>query len=117
MSESKHTPGPWAFFHDQYGSYLATHHRGRHVVLGARNTHLEVNRDGILEKLHDFPEHPDLDLIAAAPEMLRALEAVISECENIGNNGDIRVLTEIVDLVMQTIAEAKGEPPCSNPPA
>lgn len=47
-------------------------------------------------------------LIAAAPDMLRTLDAIESECKDANRNGDIIVPSHIVDLILHTIAKAKG---------
>jgi hypothetical protein len=47
-------------------------------------------------------------LIAAAPELLEALRAVMSEAKDANENGDVLILSHVVDLVQQAIAKATG---------
>lgn len=107
MTQSKHTPGPWAWFGStRTNMYLATVHSGRRYVMGFRRKGLqgaepefqvnsrmvpasqlaiyEVNREATDAKdpsvyRHDIVgfRHQDAKLIAAAPEMLEALQLAL----------------------------------------
>lgn len=76
------TAGTWSWVHRKEGSMLMANHSGRLVVLSSRRKGLngstiEVrSREGIpqLVPAADEPNHPDLRLIALAPELLKALQ-------------------------------------------
>jgi len=98
---SKHTPGPWAWMQRGYGYIdLATPHSGRLIVMdfvrhGMQRAQPRFavtgddqprgRRGGLLctasELIAQHPaallDHPDATLIAAAPDLLEALTAVL----------------------------------------
>jgi vacuolar-type H+-ATPase subunit C/Vma6 len=102
MKNSKHTPGPWK------------------VETGSRNLRIKasVGRQiaSIVRHPGDNPEIPmrefiasDIDranahLIAAAPEMLEALESIEKELRDYGYK-----YTSGIDLVLKAIRKARGE--------
>lgn len=78
MSESQHTPGPWAW--QRLGELcLVGQHGRRPIVLTTlqRNAQLCVRDErGVLKPLD--PDHPDARLIAAAPDLLEAARAAVA---------------------------------------
>lgn len=104
---SEHTPGPWGWFGNEHGFYLATPDRGRQYVMGFRRMGMRgaqptFQKDGrmvLAQELVRFEvdpsvigmeagkaaesvyrydiidiDHPDAQLIAAAPETAAELE-------------------------------------------
>ena len=92
MSETKHTPGPW-------------------VVKSARSGfYIESQFDVIVDSLDEFGRYGAIDdeanarLIAAAPELLEALEG----CIDLMDNGGTWSLEDQA-AARAAIAKAKGE--------
>ena len=132
---SDHTPGPWGWFGDHHGIYLATKHSGRRYVMGFKRKGLngaeptfQVNqrmvpasdlvefevgegvargfaqgkKDGSVYR-YDVRgiDCADARLIAAAPDLLAALKAVLAEYrEGYGLN--------CLNQVTQAIRAAEG---------
>lgn len=95
---SKHTPGPWktelvrhAPIAKEFGVYRLFDCKHRNIAL--------------IERRFDSPEtareaNANANLIAAAPDLLEALEAVLSVADR---------ATDEFDLARKAIARAKGE--------
>lgn len=93
MSEAKHTKGPW--LRDQYGQ------------IKAGNQTIRVNGVSLPcgGKPDDFKEvEANSNLIAAAPELLEALQNLLNEC---GANG--MSWTKATQNASAAIAKATGE--------
>lgn len=100
---SKHTPGPWMFG----PPWRPDHGYGMWIVSGV---HPERGQCNVLMQ-GDTPNHLPSDiaeanarLIASAPEMLEALEAIIAQQDRNG-----RPTYEQVNSARAAIAKAKGE--------
>jgi hypothetical protein len=82
---SKHTPGPWASVHDADGDYLImSPESGRFIAV----TYTDAEQD-----------EANARLIAAAPEMLEALERILPSLQGTGHANTVRAV----------IRKAKGE--------
>lgn len=89
MSDAKQTPGPWAW--QKFGAEwcLTGQHGMRPIVLsvsGRSKAALTSLVEGRLVPLD--PQHPDARLIAAAPDLLQALEAMTALYVDLANSGD-----------------------------
>ena len=93
MSEPKHTPGPWAAFSDEINDHT-------NIVSIADRTRLVLSLPG------RHKSDPDVRLIAAAPDLLEALEDAVRTCESdqqhILDNGRLR------GVMLAALVIAKG---------
>jgi len=100
-----HTPGPWEWVPDRFnGGYsgIASQATGQEVLFP---NHRNEGDDGDAW-FEDFPSEADKHLIAAAPDLLEALEAIR---EDFKFCSDVRgILASKADAA---IAKAKGETP------
>lgn len=106
MSETKHTPGPWVFCWDKYGKESEIHGKSELndapicIVL-----HDDVTESGAEEQL------ANARLIAAAPELLEALKALI---DNVGIcicYDESERECKAWEMAEAAIAKAEGEQP------
>lgn len=68
--QTKHTPGPWAFRQDSRNIVSTPDNQGRYVTIGQLSESLFITD----------PEHAaNAALIAAAPELLAALQAIMED--------------------------------------
>lgn len=121
---SKHTPGPWIWDQRNDGTiWLCTPDRGRLIVMdfvrrgmgGAQPRFAIWQGDerarmgGIMTpavKL-DVAKHPDAALIAAAPELLAALEDLIQRFGH--DNWESVHDAAVIDYARKVVAKAKCE--------
>ena len=95
MSSTKHTPGPWSRNIKANGKYP--------IVFSGRNTHVACALGhGVLN-----PEEieANIDLIAAAPDLLQALMAVLNDAKR----RRYKLADNITEFALNTIAQARGE--------
>jgi hypothetical protein len=96
MSETKHTPGPWEWDEDETCMRL----------MGA----LEPNCHGLqilnTSKKGYYPLAADARLIAAAPDLYAACEAVLDYLENGESNVNNRRLIPNLDRLRAALAKA-----------
>ena len=92
---SKHTPGPWT-----------VRYAGTAVVYGDQQIAIIPTRvDG-----YDAEQQANARLIAAAPEMLRVLHALVGAPPEFGENGVCKLTTrEVVDMARAAIAKAEQQ--------
>lgn len=90
MSDSKHTPGPWE---------IAEFGRNHTILIYGPDEILVADCGGILRRSHEEMES-NARLIAAAPDLLAALEDVVRVADRD---------TVIFDVARAAIAKAKGE--------
>lgn len=109
MSESKHTPGPWKYKHGL--TYFTK--RGQLV-----KTELVTGVNGewvaavILDHEAGLPtkvQESNARLIAAAPELLEALEHLIETLDNISSSS-VECWTPDAERARAAITKAKGLP-------
>lgn len=103
MKTPKHTPGPWRTFQD--------------VIIGTVSPAYTICSFASRLKGGDYDPKtfPDMDLIAAAPDLLAALEETLLHYVTLANSGDCGHWNpETEDHVKQAraaLARAKGEQP------
>jgi hypothetical protein len=98
MSRSKHTPGPWKIATDKDGNLI-------HGVV-TNETHIaSVGGDYQTDELRQA----NTRLIAAAPDMLEALERIAHiEANRIGVSTWKDLASESIDIARAAVAKAKG---------
>lgn len=72
MEEFKGTKAPWVWQKFGYATYLTAQHGMREIIIGSINDVPAMNVDGILRRVDT--DHPNAKLIAAAPDLLEALQ-------------------------------------------
>lgn len=100
-NQPSHTTGPWEA--DQ--SYISA--EGDFLIFAPKDRYCYVAKVPVRECGNKEIARANASLIAAAPELLDACRAAIDEAEDVGG-GDVRIKTEIVDLILQAIAKAEG---------
>lgn len=109
MSESKHTPGPWIFEPTEVGGGPWPHYgliNGRdggpvpiHIVL-----------DPKLDVEDDYEAQANARLVAAAPELLEALQAIIQRENDFNRWGQGTLIGDsVADNARRAIAKATGQ--------
>lgn len=98
MNDSKHTPGPWRYVRTN-GSQTT----GERLISGARPGYLAEIRD-----CGSGDVVANARLIAAAPDMLAALRAVLKECGPLDSDPDAPgTLNAIGRIARAAIAKAE----------
>ena len=109
MTQGKHTPGPWVVVIDDDGNPLS----GRPGVFSSEELDCGiVHWDGFVQPYWrsargDKEIHANARLIAAAPDMLEALQALVSA----NNSTDGMAMRKAWDKADAAIARATGENP------
>lgn len=93
---TKHTPGPWAW--QNFGNYrfLTAQHGMREIIIGSLAKEMPAEtypamsnaETGRLEPVN--PESPNAKLIAAAPDLLKALMELIDYIERSVSNPNFK---------------------------
>lgn len=96
---AKHTPGPWHRNIKPASKY--------NVVFAGRNTHVAAVKT---EGLSEAEIEANMDLIAAAPELLDALQAIVAECSpgNRPYSTDSYLPEHLLEQARVAIAKAMG---------
>ena len=94
MNEAKHTPGPWEY---DYGRYIRKEDTGGTIALMCES-------DGHVDPEHatSMPLEANARLIAAAPDLLEALQDLSISASESGYSGIV------LDRARTAIAKAKG---------
>lgn len=101
MSEMKHTPGPWRFYTEPQpnGCPIVGNGSGLMLAMLAHSVNYPDQRD---------EANANARLIAAAPDLLEALQAVVSQLEGHDlHNGDVFAINN----AYAAIAKATGQTP------
>lgn len=101
-----HTPGPWKTYR---GAVWSTHESvSGPVTKGMRTNHVCAISERL--KMPDGEREANARLIAAAPDMLAALEAIISQMDQ-GGQGATQVFNRdaCIQHARAAIAKARGE--------
>ena len=97
MTDTKHTPGPWVWEHWKMG---LTAQNGTSVL--AYYDYEGMSLHGKTEDEHEANAH----LIAAAPDLLEALEAIVATWDGPKYN---HFMADNIDLARAAIAKANGQ--------
>ena len=100
MTDTKHTPGPWVWEHWQMG---LTAQNGTSVL--AYYDYEGMSLHGKTEDEHEANAH----LIAAAPDLLEALDRMIAEYDLWGGYNDDGFKSGTILSARAAIAKAKGQ--------
>lgn len=112
MSEKlKHTPGPWAW--QKFGEFnlLTAQHGMREIIIGSVKkeksfiSYPAMNDHGILQPIDE--NHPNAKLIAAAPELLEALQNLVFTTEKLWNEFKPIKDSDIMNVTHPIIEDAK----------
>lgn len=101
-SASKHTPGPWPF-----DGWSAGDSRGWQIRLGK---HEGAQRINVYEDSQS--SEADARLVAAAPELLAALAALVEEASNIAHFDEVCSRTDDCDERDEEGCSYHGTDPC-----
>ena len=98
-ASAAHTPGPWSRNIRAGGKYP--------MVFAGRNQHVAA----VQQQQDPAETEANIDLVAAAPDLLALAEAV---AETIGHNGEVSRLSDygladLGDLARAAIAKARGQ--------
>ena len=108
-TNTKHTPGPWKYNHGL--TYFRKAHRliKTELVVGAKGEWVAavINdyEDGTPVKV----QQANARLMAAAPELLEALEAVEAWWFNGETDANVHMPHHVESMIRAAIAKAKGE--------
>lgn len=116
---SKHTPGPWHCSYGQWGDHSEDLGGGMTIYMGEasrgkatiRTSHHILYGEDIYEGDSEFEEiRANANLIAAAPEMLEALERAVEFLPDPSTRGvkTIPAPTQVAIDARAAIAKAKG---------
>ena len=97
-----YTPGPWQAQPEQGGAF---------TIWSGESQLGELQPDDMGDRL---PAEANARLIAAAPDMLEALKAIVAKAHDYGNRSDVPNnaacgFYDIVEDARDAIAKAKGE--------
>lgn len=100
-TKAKHTPGPWT----------VEHHGGPWHIFGAGDTRVGTYGTSVpaITEAEWATSQANAHLIAAAPELYAALQAVDAEVRDIPSaSGDVILPSHVWDLVSAALAKAEA---------
>jgi hypothetical protein len=98
MSESKFTPGPWDYHFTEINPYHAYIHGDDKECIALMDSR------GGLAKTDEIKANAQL--IAAAPDLLAALDSLVLACELPGDHCEVE---QALRIAIEAIKKAKGE--------
>jgi hypothetical protein len=102
MSESKHTPGPWTVDWSDDGPLIYT---GDLLIASVSGSTEHIEVPGLDEQTTEA----NASLMAAAPDLLAALERVLEHGEPLNLYHERSEDAEVVNQARAAIAKAKGQ--------
>lgn len=102
---AQHTPGPWSFACDSYGK--VQHSRKACVYTTVR----ENGSERLVNVAQKIARWEDARLIAAAPEMLEALKALMDNTHTCGVDCEMSKPCPLGEQARAAIAKAEGGTP------
>lgn len=101
---AKHTPGPWVAVRDEKRNAYAWN------IEGAQGTVPQIARLALIDAGAQI--EPNAYLIAAAPAMYEALQAIVRQCRQPENKGDSRPFAtreeDLAAIAEHALAQAEG---------
>lgn len=104
MSEGKHTPGPWEYVRDEDGSFDVCQQTGAPITTWSSDVCRVYQINGTQPE--DVAE-ANARLIAAAPELLEALELLVEDFTEQGDYEDYERLKSVIKT-RAAIAKARA---------
>lgn len=101
MTEAKYTPGPWKAVSDVKNAGCLLVNPAVESKLGTPICRIDLYSDAKNDQ-----RQANASLIAAAPELLEALQSVLAWCHS---PTDTRTTSDIEDIVVSAIAKARGQ--------
>ncbi|YCH23121.1 hypothetical protein M1D96_06350 [Pseudomonas sp. D1-3] len=111
MSQNKHTPGPWAVHHEPEWNHWSVRSANA-ADLAEAPIYFELAENiGGHVRGDDFSDRSEIEanafLIAAAPDLLEALESIIASARA----GNAAILDRLTTQAEDAIAKARGDQP------
>ena len=103
----KHTPGPWML--DDYGVYISPANQPNFSIAMVRGWGYLTGSLGLSGKEAEAIQLANGNLLAAAPELLAALERLEHSYRLLLEQKPVRDASETLAEVAQALAHAKGE--------
>lgn len=97
-----HTPGPWSI-------QWPKHQADEYITILARPGDSEGDAIGFLARGWDDEQKANALLIAASPELLKALKALVQESLNLTGHKPPRYLNQLIKAADRAITKAEGE--------
>jgi hypothetical protein len=111
MTYTQHTPGPWKVEPDSELAHAHPYHRTRFVTTADFDQ--DAHMGEIICRMSDAPNQVhNAVLLAAAPDLLKAMESLFNNCQMIhshwGDNSNAKEADAAIAAARAAIAKATG---------